>query len=373
MLSSMNIGGVEKSFLSLLQTIDREEYDITVILLEKKGGFLNYLPKDIKIEEAIWFKNIKPLIMDTPQKNISRYIENKKTIKAINFAMSYILAKKSGNRYIFYKNILKSIPENKDIYDLAIAYAGPTEIIDLYIAKKVRANRKISWVHCDVSKYQINKKLYKKIYGTYNNIFTVSNEAKYKLLETITGIDKRVDVFKNIILSDVINSMANEVQDIEYDNSFINIATVGRLSKEKGQDLAIRAMYKLKKEGYKVRWYCIGEGKERINYEKLIEEYNLEKEFILVGATSNPYPYIKNSDIYVQTSRHEGYCLTLAEAKVLKKVIVTTNFTGAKEQIENNKTGFIVKIDDECIKNSIKTIINDKKLRDKILLNINNL
>ncbi|WP_346868668.1 glycosyltransferase [Clostridium sp. UBA5119] len=140
--------------------------------------------------------------------------------------------------------------------------------------------------------------------------------------------------------------------------------TVGRLSKEKGQDLAIRVLYKLKKQGYKVKWYCIGEGKDRDEYEKLIENLNLRDDFILLGETLNPYPYIKTSDIYVQPSRHEGYCITIAEAKCLNKPIVTTNFIVANEQIEDGQNGLIVECNVDKICDKIKFLIDNPQVSE---------
>ncbi len=357
-LSSMNIGGVEKSLLSLLSQIPQDEYDVTVLLLEKKGGFLEYLPKWVKEEEAEWFKDIKEIIMQPPQTTIKNFIKNRNYIKAIRFGVIYFFSRNMENRYIYYKNILKEIPKCNNKYDIAISYAGPTEIIDSYVAKKVDAEKKVAWVHFDVIKHCINKKLYEGMYKSYNKIFAVSNEAKDKLISTISGIENKTELFLNIICKDLINDMANEDQDIKYDSSFTNIVTVGRLSKEKGQDLAIEAMRILKADGYKVRWYCVGEGNSRKEYENLIKKYGLEKEFILVGATPNPYPYIKNADLYVQTSRHEGYCLTLAEAKCLNKEIITTNFTGVNEQIKIEADGIIVDFKKECMVRAIKERMN---------------
>ena len=176
------------------------------------------------------------------------------------------------------------------------------------------------------------------------------------------------EVLLNIISKDLVCNMANE--EINFDDKFdgIKIVTVGRLSKEKGQDLAINALYKLINDGYKVRWYCVGEGNARGEYEKLIKEKNLENNFILLGANPNPYPYIKKSDIYVQTSRHEGYCLTLAEAKCLCKPIVTTNFIGAYEQIEDEINGFIVKPGDvDGYVEVLKKLILNKDLRKNMM------
>ena len=362
MVSSMNIGGVEKSLLSLLAVIPKEKYEITILTLDKKGGFLEYIPNNVKLIEAEWFKYIKPIIMDSPQNIIKRYIKNYEFLKIPSFIYSYFKSKKTNDRYIYYKHVLKSIPECKEKYDVAIAYAGPTEIIDAYISRKVKAEKKIAWVHFDISKHKINKKLYNNLYERFDKIFAVSNECKKKLDEIIPAVRNKSEVLLNIVSEDLINEMSES--NIDFDDNYkgIKIITVGRLSKEKGQDLAIKTLAKLKKDRYDVKWYCIGEGNSRQEFEQLIKEYNLENDFLLLGATSNPYPYIKNADIYVQTSRHEGYCLTLAEAKALNKPIVTTNFIGAYEQIKNNENGIIVSCNENDLADAIKKLIGEKEI-----------
>ena len=365
MVSSMNIGGVEKSLLSLLAVIPKEKYEITILTLDKKGGFLEYIPNNVKLIEAEWFKYIKPIIMDSPQNIIKRYIKNYEFLKIPSFIYSYFKSKKTNDRYIYYKHVLKSIPECKEKYDVAIAYAGPTEIIDAYISHKVKAEKKIAWVHFDISKHKINKKLYNNLYERFDKIFAVSNECKKKLDEIIPAVRNKSEVLFNIVSEDLINEMSESYVDFDDNYKGIKIITVGRLSKEKGQDLAIKALAKLKKDRYDVKWYCIGEGNSRQEFEQLIKEYNLENDFLLLGATSNPYPYIKNADIYVQTSRHEGYCLTLAEAKALNKPIVTTDFIGAYEQIKNNENGIIVSCNENDLADAIRKLIDEKEICSK--------
>ncbi|MCD2502896.1 glycosyltransferase [Clostridium sp. NSJ-145] len=369
-LSYMNIGGVEKSLLSLLATFPKDKYDVTILLLNKKGGFLEYLPSWVKVEEADWFKYVNNIIMQPPQITVKNYIKENRFFTATRFIKDYFFSKYMENRYIYYKNVLKDIPECKEEYDIAVSYAGPTEIIDAYVVKKVKAKKKVAWVHFDVSKHFINKKLYENLYKDYDKIFVVSNEAKQQLLNKISGIERKTEVFLNIISENLIKEMAEAEQEVKYDSSFINIVTVGRLSKEKGQDLAIETLNLLKKDGYKVRWYCVGDGNSRKEYENLIKKYELEEDFILLGAKPNPYPYIKNADIYVQTSRHEGYCLTLAEAKCLNKPIITTNFIGAYEQIKNESNGFIVNADVNNIFDKVKELIFNKQLRDYLTKNL---
>lgn len=363
MVSSMNIGGVEKSLISLLSAIPKDKYDITLMLLEKKGGFLEYIPEWVKVEESTWFKDVKPIIMQPPQQTVKHFLNKKMFLKVISFINAYFISKYFKNRYLYYQNVLKAVPNNLNKYDIAISYQGPTDIIDYYIANKVSAKKKISWVHFDVSKHTINEKLYEKLYRSYEKIYVVSKQAKKNLIEKLPGISKKVEVFMNIIPKEVIKEMSKV--PVGFDNYYkgLKIVTVGRLSKEKGQDIAIKVLSRLRSEGYEVRWYCIGEGIDGAEYEQLIQRYSLKNNFILLGAKLNPYPYILQSDIYVQTSRHEGYCLTLAEAKCLEKPIVTTNFIGAYEQIDNGYNGFIVGCTEDDVYKKLKYLIDDKYKR----------
>ena len=233
MVSSMNIGGVEKSLLSLLAVIPKEKYEITILTLDKKGGFLEYIPNNVKLIEAEWFKYIKPIIMDSPQNIIKRYIKNYEFLKILSFIYSYFKTKKTNDRYIYYKHVLKSIPECKEKYDVAIAYAGPTEIIDAYISHKVKAEKKIAWVHFDISKHKINKKLYNNLYERFDKIFAVSNECKKKLDEIIPAVRNKSEVLFNIVSEDLINEMSESYVDFDDNYKGIKIITVGRLSTEK--------------------------------------------------------------------------------------------------------------------------------------------
>ncbi|MGG0177993.1 glycosyltransferase [Gottfriedia acidiceleris] len=372
MLSSMNIGGVEKSFLSLLSVIPKDKYDITLLLLEKKGGFFENIPDWVNVVEATWFTTIKDIILQPPYKTLKDYFHNKQYVKMLFFLSKYLISKKIADRNIYYHHIFKDVPKDFTLYDVAIAYQGPTDIIDYYIANRVTAKKKVSWIHFDVSKHLINTKLYKKLHRKFDKIFVVSEEAKKMLIEKLPQDVNKTEVFKNILSSSVINNMS--LAEVDFDNSFIGkkILTVGRLSMEKGQDIAIKVLSKLIENGYNVRWYCIGEGDDRKEYEELIRKLGLESNFILLGAKQNPYPYVANADLYVQTSRHEGFCLTLAEARCLHKPIVTTNFTGAYEQITDNYDGLIVKFDHDELFEKITYLINNPGKSEDLSRNLLN-
>jgi glycosyltransferase involved in cell wall biosynthesis len=370
MLINMNVGGTEKALLNMISEIPREEYDITVLMLEEYGGFLNSIPSHVQIKYLNDYKNIK-YILNEPPHLIAYYLLRKgKIIKAINITLMHLFSKITKERSIFYKYVLKDYQNIKTEFDVAVAYAGPMDLISYFVINKIKAKRKIQWIHFDITKIGFNKHFAAKIYNKFDNVFVVSNEGKNKLINLLPKLKEKTETFLNLISPSSIAEMASEGIGFEDNFSGIRILTVGRLTKEKGQDLTISVLAKLKNEGYNVKWYCIGEGGARKEFENLVKEYGVKDNFIFLGAKSNPYPFMKHCDLYVQPSRHEGYCITLAEAKCFNKAIISTNFTGASEQIIHNLTGLVVNFDEQEMYNGIKQLLDDGKFKRKLEENL---
>jgi glycosyltransferase involved in cell wall biosynthesis len=372
MLINMNIGGTEKALLNMINEFPLEKYDITILMLEEFGGFLNQIPSEVKLEYFNGYQNIKNILNQPPQFVSFNLLKKGRIIQAFIIIFLHIITKLLKNRSLYFRFLLRKYPKLIDEYDVAVAYDGPMDFISYFVLKKIKAKRKIQWIHFDITKIGFNPKFAIKVYSQFDKIFVVSNEAKKKLVNVVPKLEEKTNVFLNIISAIAIKKHAKI--GVGFTDSFngIRILTVGRLSLEKGQDLAIQAFNRLVREGYNARWYCIGDGNERELYENLIKRYELEDKFILLGATSNPYPFIEQCDIYVQPSRHEGYCITLAEARCLRKPIITTDFTAAKEHICNNETGLLVGIDEREIFNGLVQLINNDEMRNRFIENLAN-
>jgi glycosyltransferase involved in cell wall biosynthesis len=370
MLINMNVGGTEKALLNMISEFPEEEYDITILMLEEYGGFLNRIPREVHIEYVTGYKNMKDVLNLPPHIVALNLFKRGEIIKAFIIAFLHVLTKAMKDRGIYFQYVLHGYPEMEHEYDVAVAYAGPNDFISYFVINKIKAKKKIQWIHFDITKIGFNKKFSSKMFNKFDKIFVVSNEARNILIDLIPSLKRKTEIFLNIMSSKLIN-IESKVGDGFNDNfDGLRILTVGRLTSQKGQDIAIRVLAKLVENGYKVKWYCIGEGVLRNKYEFLVEEYDLKDKFILLGVNPNPYPYIAQCDIYVQPSRHEGYCITLAEARCLKKPIVTTDFAGAKEQIENGETGLIVGIDEDEIYNAVVKLINNKELCNEFSYNL---
>lgn len=366
----MNVGGTEKALLNMVTAFPKDKFEITILMLEKHGDFLNYIPDRIRVEYVRGYKNLKPSIIEPLHSVALSHFKKGKFITASIILLCYFSSKLMKERSLYYKYILRGLPVIKQQYDIAVAYAGPMDFISYYVTNKIRAKKRIQWIHFDVNKIGFNKFFASKIYKKFDKIFVVSDEGKERLLNKIPSLKTKTDVFSNVVSRQIIEYQAEEGKGFRDTFDGIRILTVGRLSYEKGQDIAIQALTKLIHDGYKVKWYCIGEGNSRVDYEKLIEGCKVFDHFKLLGSNPNPYPFIKECDIYVQPSRHEGYCITLAEARCLNKPIITADFTGAKEQIKHGVTGLIVTCDANEIYEAIVHLINDPGLRNELTSNL---
>lgn len=372
MTINMNLGGTEKALISMISEIPKDKYEITILMLEEYGEFLNSIPSEVYVEYLSGYINIKDILNKPPHITALNLLKKGQILKAFNILFLYLISKAIKDRSIFFKYILKDYPVINKRYDAAVAYAGPMEFITYYVLNKINAKKKVQWIHFDISKIAFNQNFACKMFNKFDKIFVVSTEGKYKLINILPNLKDRIDKFSNIISHKLVVKMANEGVGFEDDFSGVRILTVGRLSKEKGQDLTIPVLANLKEDGYNVRWYCIGEGSARIDYEQLIKEHNVENDYILLGANSNPYPFMKQCAVYVQSSRHEGYCLTLAEARCFDSPIICTKFTGASEQISHDQTGLLVDFDQQQIYKAIRRVLDDEVLRKKIKKNLQN-
>ena len=205
------------------------------------------------------------------------------------------------------------------------------------------SSEKIQWIHFDVSKFKFNTKICRKLYPKFDQINVVSNEAREQLIKKIPEIAEKTVTRPNVVSREQCRKMAEMGDGFTDDFAGIRIVTVGRLSEEKGQDIIPEVAAQLKKDGFNFRWYLVGDGKLRPTIEQKSEEYAVKENIVFLGTQANPYQFLKDADLYVQTSKHEGFCITLAEAKAFDLPIVSTDCAGAHEQLDGQKYCAVVK------------------------------
>jgi len=365
MLISMNVGGTERAFLNMLQQLSENEYEITVLLLQRKGGLYQEIPEYVNVIEMQDFPLVHKLTSYNPKAKLVRYLSKHCYKQAFSLLILHIYMKITKSRKVLFKKAFKNIPMLEKKYDIAVAFAGPMDIITYYIVKRVKATEKYQWIHFDVNHVGFDLNFAKKMYKHFNCVYVVSKTATLHLQEKLPTLINKIKTQTNTIPAITINELARK-EEVLSSSSTIKIVTVARIMKEKGPDIAVKVLSKLKKLGYNIKWYWIGKGEWSSYIEVLIKELKIEDSFILEGLKSNPYPYMRQSDIYVQPSRHEGYCLTIAEAKILNKPIVTTATAGGEEQIKHRKTGLISEINERDLMEKIIELIENPKLKNSL-------
>ncbi|MEG1003860.1 MAG: glycosyltransferase [Clostridium sp.] len=359
MIINMNLGGTEKALLNMIDEIPINDYEITILMLEKYGALLEDIPPYVKVKYLDEYERIRPLINNSPKSVIENHIENREVIKAIKCGIYNIIAKLRGDRTQYYKYLAKRLKVINEEYDIAVAYAGPMEFITYYVLNKINAKEKYQWIHFDIRNIGFNKKFAQNNFKKFDKVVVVSDEGKKALIEVCHKLKGNVSVKLNTIPKRHIIEQSEVGEGFVDTFDGIRILTVGRICKEKGQDIAIRVCKKLLEEGVNVKWYCIGSGNLESEYKNLVYNLGLENSFEFLGSKKNPYAYMRECDIYVQPSRHEGFCITVAEAKIFEKPIITTDFIGAKEQLKELNNSEVVCSEVEMV-NSIKKIVNKK-------------
>lgn len=363
----MEVGGVERSLISMLNNFDYENFKVDLMLYSHTGEFMNLLPKSPKLLNEV--KAYKTFRMSIGQ--ILKRGNLPIGIMRLFSKYKARLDRTSENGYkqmqYMWKYTLPFLPKSKKTYDVAISYLWP----HYFIAEKVSAKTKIAWIHTDFSIVNTDKKMDIEMWQKFDYIVAVSNECRNSFIKKYPTLKRKVRVMENITSPDVVTVLSEEKVEnpMETDKRF-KIVTVARFSHAKGIDNAVRALKILNDKGYKeIAWYVVGYGGDEAIIRRLIEKYELKDSFILLGKKTNPYPFMKAADLYVQPSRYEGKAVTVVEAQILSRPVLITNYTTAQSQLQNRHDGFICDLTVEGIANGIERLMLDNGLRNKLIDN----
>lgn len=372
-LKDMNVGGVEKALLSLLNELDRQEYKITVLLLQNQGGFLNEIPKDVEVKVLESYQDIEGIVNNPPLYEIKKRYKKNEISKAIQLLLGYIWYKVSGNMIFYYRMAFSNIQSLPEEYDIAVSFTSIISYLTYFVKYKVKAPIKVGWIHFDVNKLNMDKKTIFSLHKDLDKIYVVSKESYENFVTMFPKLKEKCEVKYNVVSKKYIKQMSKEkITDPAFNCNYdgIKIITLGRVSKEKGQDIIPEVALRLKEHGIDFKWYLIGDGNLRQELEREIDIKGLKENVILLGTKTNPYPYLARADIYVQTSVYEANSVALEEAKVMNLPILATDFSGVNEQIKNQVTGSIVKREVEDIYEELLKLVEDQEKRQLYILNL---
>lgn len=334
-------GGIEKSLIEFLKFLIQENHTVDLYLWRKPGILFSKIPSQVNhITEELYPGSLNF------KKGIKRFIWY------IKFRINSIL-----------KHPVKCFKEFpiKD-YDIAISYCQ-NGFSPHYIIDKVQAKKKIMFYHH--GSYEISGKskiIDEQHYLKYDSFITVSNTNKIMLEKQFPSMKGRISVINNLCDEMNILKLSQIPCDINRTEGNYIFCTVGRLSPEKGQTLAIEVARELKHLGLSFKWYFVGDGPDKEKCIQLVAKYELTSNCIFTGMLPNPYPYINGCDIYIQTSFVEADPVTIREAKILNKIIITSDIPALKEALYNYKRGIAVTSDPQVLANEISNEIKSRKL-----------
>ena len=361
-INSLGCGGAEKSLLSLLTLLDYDKYDVTLQMIRRGGMFEELLPPEVHVRKELDYtafcsQSIAKQMLSFDFRRIAARVrtslflrQNRRAGQPLHDAQAYW--KYSGTAF-------DPLPE---LYDVAVAWGQGTPTH--FVAKKVRAKKKFAWVNADYENVGHDKDFDRRYYAAFTEIICVSNKLCLTLQKVFPEYAAKMTTIYDINNPATIFAMANQPCSLRNEGN-LTLVTVGRLVPQKGYDIAAKAAWLLKKRGVRFHWYVVGGG-DSAPIEKDIVQYGIRDCFTLLGAKANPYPYMKAADIYVQTSKFEGYCLTLAEARMLNIPCVTTNFDVVYAQMINGENGLVVEMNAEAVADGITRLAMDSELYQHI-------
>lgn len=253
----------------------------------------------------------------------------------------------------------------KEDYDIAIAYLeGPASRI--VSGCPDTKTRKIAWIHTTLNDSQLIKVGFRSLreavvyYRKFDKIIGVSKEVVDSVTRNISNM-MTTDVIYNVNETDQILQHSNEVvSEITFDKSLINICSVGKIVPVKGFDRLLEVHKRLLDEGYKHKVNIIGIGEEQKSIVRRAKELGVEESFKFIGFHKNPYKFVSKCDLYVCSSRREGFSTAVTEALVLGIPVVSTNCSGATELLgENNEYGLVVENSTEGLYQGMKTMLSN--------------
>ena len=365
--NSLHIGGIERSLVNLLCCLDYSKYDVDLFLYSNSGEYIKEIPKSVNLINKSWLLKCIGLSM-------SEAIDTKNILVIIFRALLAVACRIIGSRIVF-SFIFNFLPKYNG-YDVAVSFVHnvhPKTLYfghNLFVLKKVRANRKVAWIHSDYIRAGFNYPSNNDEYRKFHAIVNVSYSGKDIFDQTLPDLKGRSYVVYNTNPISKIKELANKGGNPYQDIDSIKVVSVGRIDLNKSFDRVLIVAEQLIREGYSFNWYILGDGPQKDILKEKCNELNLQNNIHFVGSKKNPYPYIKYADIFVLTSKYEGMPMVVSEAQILGTPIISTGYAAASEQIVDGRTGIIVDNSEEGLYQGIKKVLNDENILQELKLNL---
>ena len=356
---AMELGGVERSLLGLLDSIDYDRYDVDLFLMRHSGELMPYLnPKAKLLPEIPQYASLAvPMVSLLRSGQIGVLCGRLKgKLAAKHFDKRHPGSKPSVTALTYsHKYTLSAMPQISDkTYDLAISFLTP----HYFARERVKAKKYAAWIHTDYTALSFDRSAEIAMWREYDAICGVSEQVTAAFDAEFPELSHLTETVENILPKNLIERQSNIPQSkMQRENKFA-LLSVGRFSEQKNFDNVPDICRRLVEDGLDVKWYLIGYGEEPLIRQK-ITEAGMQDRVIILGKKDNPYPYMRACDLYVQPSRYEGKAVTVREAQLLGKPVVITNYATSASQLEDGVDGVIVPMDNVGCAVGIAALLRD--------------
>lgn len=356
----LNTGGISRSLQNILNCYDSSKYEVDVYAMVHQGAFkgqfnnCTLLPKNILVEDSVAHLD--------QQGGISKVISAllKTADKITKYAVQRYLFRMSGERLLKRKQ-----------YDAVIGFSEG--LPSLFVSMMNHPN-KIGWIHCDYASYLKvgTGRTEEGVYRNLNSVVCVSEYTRSSFVGIYPAMQDKTYAIYNIIDDKMMVEKSKEDVGVPYDKTLFNIVSIGRIDPVKRLSIVPELAKKVMDVGCSFRWYIVGPNggspEEYILLKENIKKYQVEGMVVLLGEKKNPYPYIKDANLLVNTSISEACPYVVNEAKILQTPVVCTDFGSAKEFIDYGVNGYYEPI--EKMANRIAWLVKNPDELAKLMNNL---
>lgn len=360
LIHTLQVGGAEKVLVDLVNNIDKTKFDVTVMTVINTGAFRDSLCENIEYKTIFNIPFLNKKNDNKGNKKSGNLLNNGSKIKKIladiyRITWRFINCSKIHKKYI------------GNAYDVEVSFLEgiPAKIIS---ASNNKNSKKIAWIHVDLLQERKSEKFFKnlqdekKTYEKFDKIVGVSKVVKEQFINKFSYEDKHKVIVKYnpINVENILDKSKEQIDDVE--KSKLTLCTVGRLTVQKGYDRLLEIVNSLNKEDIQFDLWIMGVGPEEQKLTEYIKDNKLNN-VKLLGYKENPYKYIKQADIFVCSSRAEGFSTVVSEAIILEKPIVTTECAGMREMLgENNEYGIVTENSVDALYEGLRNILTNNEI-----------
>lgn len=357
---AMELGGVERSLLGLLDAIDYDRHDVDLFLMRHSGELMPYLnPKAKLLPEIPQYASLAVPMVSLVKSGqfgvLCGRLRGK--LAARRFDRKHPGEKPSVTALTYsHKYTLWSMPQiSGKTYDLAISFLTP----HYFVRERVMARKYAAWIHTDYTALSFDRTAELVMWEGYDVICGVSEQASKSFQTAFPELEGKVQTVENILPKELICKQAEESQNDMPSKGSLALLSVGRFCDAKNFDNVPDICCRLVADGLDVKWYLIGYGGDEPLIRQKIDDAGMQERVIILGKKDNPYPYMRACDLYVQPSRYEGKAVTVREAQLLGKPVIITDYATSGSQLEDGVDGVIVPMDNAGCAAGIAALLRD--------------